>query len=250
MKIHFNKENILKYSEISDKGEGIISDENGKHTQVEYYDNLDKVLVQENIIEEIENKIELLTKKNKNEKFIPGISIGIICGVAFLPLVIWPLFGSNPFTTQVDTIFGLMSNATFYTSVMGGVCIPLGILLDYRIYKRGKNDKNAVKCSIEFLKSRLEKEKETLASLKKEKTRNNEDTRNRSKIVDNSKQIETLRNLLDTYYDLGYNSKKYYQYYQQGKLETKLQDCYSEAEIEIAKQYLEEKGPTLVRKKK
>ena len=36
-------------------GKVIISDENGNHTQSEYYDNLDKVLVQENVIINKEN---------------------------------------------------------------------------------------------------------------------------------------------------------------------------------------------------
>ena len=35
----------------------IVTDDNGNQRVTEYYDNLDKVLVQENIIEEIEKRI-------------------------------------------------------------------------------------------------------------------------------------------------------------------------------------------------
>ena len=41
-------------------GKVIISDENDKKTQSEYYDNLDKVLIQENLIETREGKIQEL----------------------------------------------------------------------------------------------------------------------------------------------------------------------------------------------
>ena len=46
-------------------GKVIISDENGNKTQSEYYDNLDEVLVKENIIETMEDKIEELKKSSK-----------------------------------------------------------------------------------------------------------------------------------------------------------------------------------------
>ena len=38
--------------------------ENGNQTPIEYYDNLDEVLVQENFIETMENEIYKLKRKN------------------------------------------------------------------------------------------------------------------------------------------------------------------------------------------
>lgn len=51
-------------------GKAIIFDENGNQVPVEYYDNLDDILIQENIVETIENRInelsniQILPKKN------------------------------------------------------------------------------------------------------------------------------------------------------------------------------------------
>lgn len=49
-------------------GKVIISYENGKKTPVDYYDNLDEILIQENLIETIENKILLLEKESNAYK--------------------------------------------------------------------------------------------------------------------------------------------------------------------------------------
>ena len=50
-------------------------------------------------------------------------------------------------------------------------------------------------------------------------------------------------------FDLGYNENKYYKYYEKGKLDKKLGKYYDEKEMEVTKEYFEEKGPTLVKRK-
>ena len=55
---------------------------------------------------------------------------------------------------------------------------------------------------------------------------------------------------MNLYFDLGYDGEKYYQFYQQGRLDSKLQKYYDDTGIQIAKDYLEEKGPSLVLRKK
>jgi hypothetical protein len=57
-------------------------------------------------------------------------------------------------------------------------------------------------------------------------------------------------NTINLYFDLGYNREKYCRYYLQGKLASKLGKYYNEAGVEVAKEYLEEKGPTLINQKK
>ena len=49
-------------------GKVIISDENDNKTQSDYYDNLDEVLVQENLIETMEEKIQELEKESQSYK--------------------------------------------------------------------------------------------------------------------------------------------------------------------------------------
>jgi hypothetical protein len=58
-----------------------------------------------------------------------------------------------------------------------------------------------------------------------------------------------LKDTLYLYFDLGYNGEKYYKYYLQGKLDRKLDKYYNDTGIEIAKEYLEEKGPQFVKRK-
>lgn len=56
-----DKNNLRKYDDfINDSYDEDILDENDKKTQSEYYDNLDKVLIQENLIETMEGKIQQL----------------------------------------------------------------------------------------------------------------------------------------------------------------------------------------------
>ena len=47
-------------------GKAIINDEMGNQTSIEYYDNLDQVLVKENIIETMEKRIKELENESKN----------------------------------------------------------------------------------------------------------------------------------------------------------------------------------------
>ena len=63
--------------------------------------------------------------------------------------------------------------------------------------------------------------------------------------VDSIEELKKLRSYINLYYDLGYNEKKYYNYYGQGKLNNKLKKEYSEQGIKLANEYFEEKGPVL-----
>lgn len=61
-------------------GKAIISDENGKQSLIEYFDNLDYILVQENIIETMENRIAKLEKDSQlYKKIIKNIMFLFYC---------------------------------------------------------------------------------------------------------------------------------------------------------------------------
>ena len=240
-------------------GKVVISDENGNHTQSEYYDNLNEVLVQENVIEKMEEKIKELTKENEKnsnakKRYIPKhlyLYIMLGCALATAPLF-WILTGVNPYISNVDTVFGSVNRALIYTSVVvvsGMPCCVLMTIDNYRNYRNKVNIGNGISSELEFLKLQLEKEKENLISLKRDKTRYNEDKEIKSFKVDDKQRLEALRSYLVLYNDLGYNREKYYRYYKQGKLDYELQKHYSENEIKLAKEYLEENGPVLAKKR-
>ena len=86
--------------------------------------------------------------------------------------------------------------------------------------------------------------------MKSKKTRTNENQDFRVVKVNDLEILKIFKSWLNLYYDLGYNGEKYYKYYQQEKLDAKLGKHYTDFGIEIAKEYLEEKGPTLVKRRK
>lgn len=238
-------------------GKVIISDENGNHTQSEYYDNLDKVLVQENIIEEMENKIKKIEREiddypEAKKKYIPKYFYAVLgCVLTMTPFLMWLLTGSNP-SLGIDKAFGSVDDALFFTLLIEGTGLELGAIVtyaDYSNFKKKAKRGNGLNTELEFLKSQIEKEKETLASLKKEKTRDNENTKFRSTQVDDKQQLEALDSYSTLYYVLGYDEKEFGRLYQQGKLVDKMQRHYSNKEIELANNYFEEKGPVLAKKR-
>lgn len=235
-------------------GKVIISDKNGNNKQQEYYDNLDEVLIKENVIEEIENRIKELNRKKdsfKNKKFMPTSLFYFISAIPISPFLLWMISGANPFITDVSSIFGTISSAALCTITTATGFIPFGLLItkiEYNDYKRKIKDEQATDCELEFLKSQLVEKKELLNKLKNDKSRDKEDKTFRSKFVEDTKELKELHTLSRTYYDLSYNSEKYYKYYKKGKLEEKLHNYYNDFEIELAKDYLEEKGPTLIKK--
>ena len=240
-------------------GKVIISDENGNHTQTEYYDNLDKVLVQQNVIEEMENEIQELTRESKKypeakKRYKPLFLYAALGTVLIFPNLFWAFTGVNPYLSSMDTVFGTVNQALFYTLTGALFCsLPLGSLFtlaDYSYFKERAKRGKGLNSELEFLQLQIEKEKETLVGLQEEKTRDRENTEFRSIQINDKQQLEALRNYLELYYVLGYDEKKLNKLYQQGRLDEKLQKYYGESEIELAKKHFEEKGPVLVKKKK
>lgn len=241
-------------------GKVIISDTEGKQVLDEYYDNLDDVLVQENLIETMENRItelekysELCKKVNpKHYRPIYFIMIAIMTTIV-APMLSYLLTGTNPFITSIDTIFGIVNDAVFEICFFSSLLWPLGALLEFNLYRQYKNSikkENGVNSELEFLQKQIVEEKRKLEDLKKEKKKEEKVKDFKVVEVDDKQQLNALKSYLSLYFDLGYNVEKYFSYYQQGKLDEKLGKCYTDTDIGIAKEYLEEKGPTLVKRKK
>ena len=234
-------------------GKVIVSDEYGNKTPIEYYDNLDRVLIQENVIETIENRIKELTQekdsydiKKVNKRYNP-IYAYVTIGATLAATVIGLLIAKSIYSDISMTEYILIS------SIAGiGIALPIGTAstwADYTQYKDRIKNLKGIDSELEFLKLQLEKEKNYLNNLKNDKHRENENTEFRSEKVNDLDELRNLRNYMNLYYDLGSNNKKYYKYYIQGKLDKKLQKEYGDIGVEEAKKYFEEKGPTLVKKK-
>lgn len=241
-------------------GKVIISDESGKQAPVEYFDNLDDVLVQENVIETMENRIAELEKdsqfykKNNRKRYIPFVQPMVaFMSTVGVNLMFYFLSGTNPLMSSKDTMFGVVNEGVLYSSFFSTFFLPIGTLFEVMLYRQYKDEKRREKgtnSELEFLKKQIVEEKQALEDLKKEKKRDAEDKEFRIVEVDDKQRLKVLKDYLSLYFDLGYNGERYFRYYQQGKLDDKLGKYYTDTGIEVAKEYLEEKGPTLVKRKK
>lgn len=240
-------------------GKVIIEDENNNKTLTEYYDNLDEVLIQENLIETMEKRIkeleqEMETYKNcSGKRYIPVIlPFTILLSTIGTPIVIKFLTGFEPFNYPIDTAFGTTNLAMCMIPIVLSIStIPFGALAEicqYITYKDSIKKEKAIISEMDFLNKEIEKGKEHLEKLKQEKVKNNENTEFRTVKVNDLQYLEALKSYLKLYSDLGYNYEKYYHFYQEGQLDQKLEKLYSVKNIKLAKEYFEEKGPTLIKK--
>ena len=96
-------------------GKVLIRDENDNQTIVDYYDNLDKVLVQENLIELMELELQKIEKelikyknmihKNKLSKILHILAPFLI--MTFLPLICAPIISNLMGINEIiNTIYG------------------------------------------------------------------------------------------------------------------------------------------------
>lgn len=234
-------------------GNVVIVDEKDNTKKDEYYDNLDKVLVKENVIETMENKYQELTKqgtrKPNNKIYIPSTFLTCvpIATLGIPAMCLLPEFRtllteiSNETNCPIDPpiAIGLF---------LGGVSSAYSIAFEVKMYK-GYKKENGIDSQIDFLQRQIPIEKEDLENLKSVRTRERENTEFRTVKIDDSQQLEALNSYLDLFFDLGYNGNKYYRYYQQGKLDRKLQKSYTDTGIQLAKEYFEEKGPVYSKKR-
>lgn len=239
-------------------GKAIIRNENENQPPIEYYDNLDAVLVQENVIETMENRISFLEEESKKYKTDRKHYIPVLLPMCALLTAIFPsvfaywLGDVDVYTTTINTIFGPMNEALLYTISTLPVLPFIGGVeyIMYNEYKDGLKTGKGINCELEFLKKQIMEEREKLVELKKDKTISDDKKEFRVVEVNDLERLKQLKSLFSLYYNLGYHDEKLYDYYQKGKLDSKLSECFNEEEIQAAKEYLEEKGPTLVRKRK
>lgn len=228
-------------------GKAIIKDDEGNHTVNKYYDNLDEILKQENVIEFIENEIRIqeisMKRNNKNNKDKSNYYFPVI----FLTFLILSIFS--------PVLFYLIENASLFSSinvVFFLICFTFGTVLEIFKYKKYKDDlkkEQGFKSRLVLLKRQLVKEKDKLHKLKQQKTRNEIKEENKKIKINNVEVLKEISKSLEHYYNLGYHSQEYYQAYREGILDYLLtQEDYSPDDIGLASEYFEE-YPKLVKKK-
>lgn len=248
-----NKEYIYK------DGKALVIDDNNNQKTVDYYDNLDEVLVQEDLIEAMEEEIKKLEKETSQYKKDSKLSRFLWVWNPFLiftfgPLIMFPLlsnfFGINDLVNT--SLFGTINSGTYLGLISAPLFAIPGSLMTMAIHfkEKGLEQKQKGKeTQLEYLKRNLVEQKENLEELKSDKTNSKEVEGFYVSKVDNIEALKKLRNFLSFYYDLGYNEEKYFRYYQKGKLDNYLGKFVNDVGIQFANQHFEEKGPTLVKRK-
>lgn len=241
-------------------GKALIIDENDNQKTVDYYDNLDDVLVQEDVIEQLENEIKQLEDElssyKKPSKFSRWLWILMPFLIfTFVPLIfsqiMGPIFLKNMIIEAV--FFGSIKTMDLIGIIMSATFSPFGAFYSLMLYKREKEidkEQNGKKIQLEYSKKELVQLKEEVEQLKLDKTNSKKTEEFYVSKVDSKEELKKLRNYLVFCYNLGYNEQKYFKYYQQGKLDRYLEKTKTDAGIKFINKHFEEKGPTLVKKKK
>lgn len=238
------------------EGKAIIVDEKGYNKPIEYYENLEEVLVKENLIETMENKANELNKeKELLEKIKTSAFLDLIIGIMFIviPYVLPNIFitlltGSNPI---INSILGSIRSGTLISILMGPVMNVMSIPFLINSYSSTKNrisKINGINSELTYLKNNIENEKQIIKQLKEKENKSNKIEEYQIIKVNDKVALKNLRDYLTLYYDCGYNIKKYYKYFEKDLLWKKLCDIYTVEQIERIEEYLEEKGPQLVKK--
>lgn len=239
-------------------GKVILKDDLGNAKQIEYCDNLNDILIQENLIETMQNKIDKLKEdstqyKKCNKKFIPFM---FIIGELFsliIPTIILYLMGGIPaITCIINTAYGPLNLNLILTCLVNIITIPtfIGIeISNFSSHKEQEKIAMSIDSELDFLKKQIDIENTNLSNLKKEIKKNNLKSGLEIKKINDSKVIKILESNAKLYRDCGYNGKKYYKYFKKGILSKKLIDKYTVEQIEKVEEYLEQKGPQLIKKK-
>jgi len=238
----------------------IVEDENFKKRIVDYTDNFEEVLKQENLIEtmksekvDLKKKLDKCLEKKKDCK--TDIKFSFILYVLFNAMIYFiyiKMFGTNPILIDTPR-FGIIDykilHNVFLTSI-ATLIFGCTSIKEYLKYKKTIKKENAINSELEFLEKELEIEKEKLEELNDKKNVVWPTTGIKISEVNDKELLENLKKQLEFHYNIGYNSQKYYKYLENGILEEKLRDKnHTEEEIQSVIEYLEEKGPELKLKK-
>ena len=226
-------------------GKAVLIDEKNNRTLTHYHDRLDDFLVEENLVETIEKRIKKLDKKkydlivfNKKRYFPYCIPLTLAISSFF----VWSI-GYIGFPTDFQSILTLL---LYSFGIVAGIAMEFD---SFKCRKMKQKEEVGVSSELEFLKGQLLLKREKLHQLEIEKSLEHDNKEFRTVKVNDKIALQELNRQESVYYDLGYHWKLYYAYYQMGKLHQRLRKYYSDEEVQLVQQYLEENKSSLTRKK-
>lgn len=244
---------------VNHNGKILVTDDKGVLTERDYQNDIQEVLVQENVVESIDNRIDKQHDKihkyraNKKKTWI-------------MPLMYTGIYLVFPWiTTLISTLTG--GTMEYYESFLGSIPVPLGVsfvmggaglfvthifvIYDKIVKKKDYYKRESIKPTIKYLEAKKEEAKEHLNEL--EENANNQIVIN-SRIMNNKPiliyDIDRLSEIdkYITVHDLiGKNFSKIYRSYKSGKLDDLLKKMNELSNRQMYLDYIEERGPQLVK---
>jgi len=217
-----NKEYICSNDKVE------VKDEYGKIRVTNYCDNIEKILIKENIIEQIDVEIKkLLNEKKHNKNISYKLLKKCLITLLLIPtiLIILPL------------IFGItsLSSLPIFGSVLT-IIIPayLGLFLIYDYNKTNKVNK-MIEVKLKYLENRKTNKIKNLQKLNKKKTSHNKVINVPvSKRVDDTQELKKLRKDLLFYSSRNFYKEKHLEYSNQNSLNNVYEESivFSKEELE------------------
>lgn len=228
----------------------IVFDENDNDRIVDYHDNIQEVLKYENIIELIENEIEFheLGVQNYEQHSLSYFLDTLLTPIPGIASIAAPLYLMQDEKNRTGNPYldALIISAV---ATVGG-CISYALLKDkLRDWDNYWGSANVVE---QLYKLRYEL-LEDLVLLQANPPKELIDSQDLYTIqeLDDEKEQERLRQRIDFHFDCGYNGKRYYKYYKRHKeLPETVKDTYTLRGQNMLVEYLEEKAPELVKRRK
>ena len=233
-------------------GNVLVEDENRKKKEVQYQDNIEEILYEENVIESIGNKrneliykkarINLKLKKKTNKVFRIILILSSIISAVIIPQTMIS-------TTALLGVFHVKDVVTIALLIASIAFNVFDVVSEKKEKENLRKETSAITCELEFLYKQLDKEKEKLEELNNNKTKENIPEGLKISKINDRDLLENIKHNLELHYNLGYNLEKYYKYLEDGILEEKINEEYSQSDVDNAIEFLEEKGLMLSRRK-
>ena len=233
-------------------GNVLVEDENRKKKEVQYQDNIEEILYEENVIESIGNKrneliykkarINLKLKKKTNKVFRIILILSSIISAVIIPQTMIS-------TTALLGVFHVKDVVTIALLIASIAFNVFDVVSEKKEKENLRKETSAITCELEFLYKQLDKEKEKLEELNNNKTKENIPEGLKISKINDRDLLENIKHNLELHYNLGYNLEQYYKYLEDGILEEKINEEYSQSDVDNAIEFLEEKGLMLSRRK-
>lgn len=230
-------------------GKVIVTDEMNKKRTIDYHDNIDQVLVTENAIEEIDNRLKEY-KSRLNASIEHEAKPALICGLVAASIVVPPLIVLGAYGLKLinpKDIENFMFAAKVSSGVNSSVFSIMGII-KYREYLNDKRHQNGLKLSIDYLETRKKGETEKLKRLNNTTVNSKLVFKEGTKTVNDLDIKQDIKKDCNFYYKLGYNGKKYLKLLKKGILESTLADEFDEPHATEALYYIDGNQYTLAKK--